>query len=195
MNLGQLRDLARFRLQDVEKPYLWPTDFINAALNEAQQEACMRARLIEDQSSSLTEVDVTTTSKRYALDPRILDVICIERSDGTKASGWTLTESELVFDDLPNLAETLWLTVIRLPMEDMADDNDEPEIRPALHQKLVDWVLHRCYEVNDADGLNMGASEKYEAQFSRSFGIRQDFNVQRKHRDKGGRTVRIESGW
>lgn len=193
MNLGAIRDEARFRLRDKAVPPFWPNEWLNRAINEAEQEACIRARLIEDKSSVITSLDIVTTEKRYELDTRIIDVLAIEleSNPGVEISGWTLTENEFLFADYPKADDVILMTVIRLPMNDMENDSDEPEIRKHHHMRLLDWVEHRAYNVKDADAFSPGESEKALIRFEISFGKRQDANVQRKHREKTGRVVRM----
>ena len=195
MNLGTIRAEARFLLKDESKPPFWKDEWLDRAINEAEQEACIRARLIEDKSSTITSLDITTTEKRYKLDARIIDVLAIELecNPGVEISGWTLTESELLFDDYPKADGVLLMTIIRLPMNDMEAKSDEPEIRRHHHMRLLDWVEHRAYNVKDADSFAPGESEKALARFEISFGKRPDANVQRKHREKTGRIVRMAS--
>ena len=121
MNLSAFRDEARFRLKDEARPYFWKDEWLDGAINEAEREACLRARLIEDSSGVLTSIDLKTTDKRYDLDPRIIDVLGCELDShrGSAFAGWTLTESELVLADYPSADDTLLMTVIRLPMEEM----------------------------------------------------------------------------
>ena len=193
MKLKAIRQEARFRLDDEVRPYFWKDEWLDAAINEAEREACIRARLIEDNSSNVTSNDIVTTEKRYELSPLIIDVLAIEMASrpGCNIAGWTLTESELVLDNYPSSSDTLLLTVVRLPLSDMCDDNAQPEIRDHHHEKLIDWVEYRAYMVQDADSFNPVKAQEYEAAFERSFGRRPDAGVQRKQRKKTGRVVRM----
>ena len=49
MKLFELRDLVRARTRDTVAPYFATDEEIDANLNEAQREACVRALLIEDE--------------------------------------------------------------------------------------------------------------------------------------------------
>ena len=75
MKLKAIRQEARFRLDDEVRPYFWKDEWLDAAINEAEREACIRARLIEDNSSNVTSIDIVTTEKRYELSPLIIDVL------------------------------------------------------------------------------------------------------------------------
>ena len=78
MNLGELRNAARLRLDDTEADYLWSDDELNLFINEAVNEACIRARLnIDSTSSEVAEIQVTTGTSQYEVHP---SVFFIERA-------------------------------------------------------------------------------------------------------------------
>ena len=193
MNLEDIRGESRKRLKDEVRPYFWSNEWLDQTINEAEREACIRARLIEDVSSNATSIDLVPGEKRYPLDPVVLDVLACELASrpGVRIDGWTLTETELVFESAPTSLDVLLMTVIRLPLEEMADDKDDPEIRSHHHIRLVDWVVHRAYEFPDAETFNPDGSAKALGAFEASFGRRPTANVQRKHREKTGRVVRM----
>jgi hypothetical protein len=195
MNLAAIRKEARFRLKDESKPYFWKDEWLDARINEAEQEACIRARLIEDNSSVASSIDVTTDALRYELHPSVIDVLAAEYASnpGVPVTVWTLTETELVFSEPPKAADVLLMTVIRMPLDEMSSDTDTPEIRSHHHIRLIDWIEHRAYAVKDADAFAPGESEKALERFEQSFGRRPDANVQRKHREKTGRVVRMNA--
>ncbi len=191
MNLSELRDLARIRLRDTNTPPLWSDDEIDANLNEAEREACVRALLIEDWTSYITQIDVTTTEKEYEVSDLLIDVRWIEANDnpGFHLSGWTLTEGLLAFDRFPSKDETMTLRCYRLPLKNMEDDDDKPEIRAMHHERMIDWALSLCYLTPDADGFDQAASDRYAARFTQSFGERFSALTQKNQRNKGPRTV------
>ena len=189
MTLSELRTLTRQRLRDTVKPYFVSDLEIDAYLNEAEREACERALLIEDHDSFT--IDLTTTDTRYPIDPRIIDVIDI--TIGTEiqrpfTDGWTLTETHLILDHLPTVADVLTLHCYRLPTRDMGD-SDEPEIRAVHHFQLTDWALHRCYLIPDSELFNPDASARSLGAFIQSFGERPSALVRRNQRSKTPRRV------
>jgi hypothetical protein len=194
MNLDAIRRESRFRLKDEAKQgKFWSDEWLDGVINEAEQEACIRARLIEDSSSEASSLEITTDEMRYALHPSVIDVLSceLESNAGHPIAGWTLTETELVFDDFPEADDTLLMTVIRLPLKSMVKNSDCPEIRPHHHIKLVDWVEFRAYGIHDADGFDPQGSAKGYDRFEASFGPRPTANVQRKQRRKTARVVRM----
>lgn len=190
MNLLELRNLVRTRIRDKVKPYLCSDDEINANLNEAQREACIRAQLIED--DEITQIEINTAERRYSLDQRIIDVFSISiGADGQRefTDGWTLTEGQLILDRFPGAADTLTLHCLLLPSADMEGDEDEPEIRPVFHSMMADWAISLCFSAPDADLFNQSESDRYAAKFTQSFGERPNVLALRNRRDKSARTV------
>lgn len=190
MNLSDLRKLVRTRIKDKVKPYLCSDDEIDANLNEAQREACVRAQLIED--DEITQIEINTAEKRYDLDPRIIDVLSI--SIGTTSvrdflDEWTLTESKLILARYPGADDTLTLHCTLLPSADMANNDDEPEIRPVFHTQMADWAISLCYASPDADMFNQSESDRYAMKFAQTFGERPNALALRNHRDKSSRTI------
>jgi hypothetical protein len=192
MNLLALRTECRTRLGDLADPPFWTDKWLDERLNEAEREACIRARLIEDSSSKATSLEISTAEKRYALHPSVLDVLSceLESNPGVAIGGWDLTESHIVFADYPQADDVLLMTVIRMPLNPMTDKKDEPEIRAHHHAMLVPWVLSQAYMVHDADTFDPQAAQRNEAEFENYFGQRPTANVQRKHRAKTGHVVR-----
>ena len=193
MNLAALRAECRTRLGDEANPPLWADKWLDERLNEAEREACIRARLIEDSSSVASSLDLTTTEKRYPLHESVLDVLCceLESNPGAPVGGWTITEAEIVFADLPKKDDVLLMTVIRMPLNPMTGNKDEPEIRAHHHARLVSWVLHCAYLVQDTEAFDPQAAQRHEAEFEHYFGERPTANVQRKHRAKTGHVTRM----
>lgn len=66
MNLGELRLALRSRLDDTIVEYLWSDSELNRYLNEATNEACLRARLLVDSTSAaVTPITVTAGVSQY----------------------------------------------------------------------------------------------------------------------------------
>lgn len=193
MDLSSLRQEARFRLKDEAQPYFWADDWLDDKINEAEREACLRARLIKDGSSLVASLDLVAGQKRYEIDPRIIDVLSCEpeSSPGVSFLGWTLSESELVLDSAPAADGTLLMDIVRYPLGEMTEDGDCPEIRASHHLKLIDWVEHCAYSVKDAETFAPGESDRALARFEQSFGPRPSASVQVKQRQKTGRVVRM----
>ena len=91
--------------------------------------------------------------------------------------------TEVVRDD------TLTLHCYRLPLNDMVDDDDEPEISARHHDRMIDYAVSLCYLIPDSDGYDPGAAAKYEARFTQSFGEKKSALTLRNYRDKAPKVV------
>ena len=193
MTLDELLDACRQETDDMEAPQLWSDAEFKFWLNEAEREACIRARLIEDVSSAATTVSVTTATAIYALHASVLDVLRIEATlnPGVALTRWTLTPDKLVLATVPLVADTLNLTIVRLPLADFTAAASTPEIQAHHHRRLVDWALFRAYSKRDSQTDNPGLAAQHLALFEQSFGYRPPANVQRKWRDKRPHVVKF----
>jgi hypothetical protein len=213
MDRKALISVARSRLDDITKPYLWSDDEIALYLVEAEREAAERALLIEDDTSPLiVEISVKAGVASYRLNsmvlrvervkldlqPNILTRVNRETLDA-RARNWQAETGDparfiddvdtLVLYPIPTRADVARLTVKRLPVK--ADPaNWSPEIHERHQLRLIDWVLHRAYMKPDADTFNAKRSDAAEVAFAQSFGIRPDANVQRKQREKRPITIK-----
>lgn len=217
MTLEELIDAFRDRSGDTVTPPLWSDDEVTLFLNEAQNEACERARLILDTTSpEVCELYVSAGTSGYDLDPRVLEIrrakldlatrplveTSIEELDaqmpgwesktGTPTHFFQTSETGLTLVPKPLAADTLRLRVIRLPLQPMADDSDEPEIAAKHHYRMLDWALRCAYLKQDSEALDKQKAADHEAMFAASFGVRPDANVQRKRRDR--RTPVVQMG-
>ena len=165
-------------------------------LDNAQDEACRRARLLKDSSTpEICSIAVTAGTALYTLDPRIIFVrraklalrtrplgfVCVDDLD-RESAGWdtrTGTPEAVVTDfetgklrlyRSPIVDDTLSLLVVRTALEPMAADGDEPEIAPRFHYSLIEWVAYRAFSKQDADTLDSKKAERALAEFEREFG-------------------------
>jgi len=67
---------------------------------------------------------------------------------------------------IPSQDETIKLTVIRLPLEDIEDEGSELELTESAHQRaLLMFCKAMAYEKQDADSGNLRLADRYKAQF------------------------------
>lgn len=218
MDLGELHQSFRTRVRDEVEPYLWTDQFVTDALNEAEREACVRSRLIfDDSTTDVCEISVTSGTGRYS-PHKSVDVV--ETAYVTDAYGITYSleiidqvtlvrryprwhdessgvpaylihnEKTITLFPTPDADYTLSIGVFRLPIADMEVTVDEPEINEVHHNGLIDWVEFRAFSIPDVDTYDQKKSERAEAAFIRRFGIRVDANVRRKHRENRAHVVR-----
>lgn len=200
MTLGDLITLFREEAFDsVTTNPLWSNLTLTLYANEAEQEACRRSELIVDSSSAFCTPSFTTGNPLIALDPLITEVKRVRVSNqyvqlqqisalemDRKRPGWefhTGTIPLCVVTDYetgklrlypnPSIDGALAMTVARLPLQDMANLTDAPEIRKEYHPALVQWMLYRAYSKQDTETADPLKAEKALANFEREFGKRQ----------------------
>lgn len=213
MQVGEFITTFREIVQDKQAPPFWSDERIVSYLNEAVQEACERARLIEDRSMTLDLEPGQDTYrmhasvfeiKRLSLRGRPLDETSVEELD-CDSPGWETRTGQprcFVFEPAsggqparvrlvptPAGADTVSLTVYRgakqaLASGDRSDRTAQPEIPLRFHTRLMDWVMHRAYLQQDADTFDPAKAATSLALFVQAFGERPDANVQRKHSDR-----------
>lgn len=210
MQVGDFITTFRELASDNEFPPFWSDERIVSYLNEAVQEACERAKLIEDRSMSLAvEPGQDTYSlhpsvfeiKRLTFRGRPIDETSVEELD-CDAPGWELRSGQprlFIFEQAsggqppkvrliptPVTAEDAGLTVYRGARKELSANNVSalPEIPTRFHERLMDWVMHRAYLKQDADTFDPAKAATSLALFVQAFGERPDANVQRKHRDR-----------
>lgn len=203
MTLRELIDRFRILAQDKVRPYLWPDDELAPWFSDAESEAAIRARLVNDSAElSLTAGD----NDPIALPGGLFDIQFAElrAADGTTSEitgasrreldrlrpGWrarserptnyVLDDKHLIVSALPDQDYTLYIEFFRTPGNQLRNDSDTPEIAEAHHLNLVDWVLHCAYSKPDADTLNPGKSANSEADFTRYFGPRPNADLRRR---------------
>jgi hypothetical protein len=71
-----------------------------------------------------------------------------------------------------DIADVARLQVIRLPLQDMAADTDEPEIDEQYHMTMLHWALHRMFLKPDEDTKDKVKAGDYLAMFEQEFGQR-----------------------
>ncbi len=210
MNLGEF--IARFRAAvfDEAEPPFWSSEEITVYLNEAVQEACERAKLIEDRSMS---VALTPGQDTYNLHASVFEIKRLalrggplgETSVEALDAQWRNWESctgqprEFIFEQASGMqparvrlvptpieANTADLTVYRGTLKPLNSDLEQarPEIPERFHERLLDWMMHRAYLKQDAETFDRSKAAQSLALFVASFGERPDANVQRKQRDR-----------
>ena len=195
MTLEQLIALYREQSFDKATPPFCSDELLTIYANEAQDEACRRGDLLRDSSSVVCTIAFSADDESVALDPRIIE---IQRAkvNGQRVA---LSNSDEMEDELPNWDEdtrrdvpqrliqgvttgrlflwprpaasgTIKLTVRRLPLDPMANDIDEPEIRPELHTSLVEWMLFRAYSREETEMYNDTKAALCKSRFVAEFG-------------------------
>lgn len=216
--LGDLITSFRERATDQVKPYLWSDDDLARFASEAQREAALRSRLIRDSATaSIREIDVAAGASDLQLSALVLDIerariegktrplaiTSVAKMDDADPEWESATDAEpthLVIDRgakslrallyPPTAANvTVLLTVIRLPLVDLTDADQDLEFGAEHAEALVDWMLHKAYLKPDAETLDKNASSEALDRFVAHFGVKESADVLRKRAERAPSTV------
>lgn len=208
----------RRRADDNAEPPHTSDASVLAMLAEAEREACLRNHAIFDRDTAeIVTIAVAADAASVPLDPRILridhatftpaagraaplelagiDAIRARQDGGTYLSARPslaahASRTTLVLHPAPTAAGTLHLDVYRLPLSDIEDGGDEPEIGIELHDGLVDWVLYRVYSTKDSELEDPARAQTALRDFTDRFGERRSADAQRRHRERRRVTTR-----
>lgn len=221
MTFNDLIKQFRIARDDRVQPYLWSRGEILTYINEAINEACERALLIEDKTTAdCCQITLVAGQAAYALhasvikvkrvtyDGRAIEETSVEALDRDD-SMWesrnghptafivgaaTIQVAPVPTADTVATTPTLALTVYRKPLTPLDSDTDtdgEPAILPIYHHRLLPWAYSLALRKTDTQAIDMSVADQQEAIFERSFGMRPDANVQRKRRDRRPPVTRI----
>lgn len=194
MNLGELRALARVKLDDKVEPYLWSDEFLNGTINRAQDEAIVRiGGIADDYTPQITTQTASAGSPIIVLSPRVLKIENVSISTGylqsTTASALTLLNAAWEGDvgiptkyiigpdsirlyPIPMTNTVVMMQVRRGALASLVADSQVPELPYPMHAPLLHWVLAEAYDIPDTDISNKDASEKHIKAFEGVFGPR-----------------------
>ena len=198
--------IAEFREHafDKSEPYLWGDDWLFVTLRAAEDEACIRGRLIHDSDTDeVCRVTISENTSSYALHPALYEIthssvsyqgsrtpirlvstewLDCNVTDWRTASGRPeyAIQQQGSIRLVPSPADDgeLILEGFRLPLEYAADAADaSPEFPAAHHRKLVEWLLYMAYSIPDTERLDPGKSQRAYADFQLYFGPRPDADL------------------
>ena len=198
MNGQEIDDAFRSRVDDKAEPYGWSDEDLVVYRNEAVREYRRRIPLFDDSTPEICEIAVTASEARCSVDARVIEVrraklglatdplLPYERSElDYYRSGWQTEtgtpEGYLETGDgdsimirlvpIPVVADTLYLEVGRLPLEELELDA-EPEVPLHDHFVLLDWMAHLAYQKQDVDTRDDKKSATWGAMFTSKVGPR-----------------------
>ena len=191
--LAQFRELT----DDLASPYLFSDASVLRYMNNAENEAARRARLLVDSSTAeVTKYSIGIGKSWLTLDPRVvfvkrfmitgqtLPIGRAHRDDmDILVPGWE-DDTGTILAYVPNMetgklrlyrttdkAYVAKLTVVRTPLNPITIST-EPEINPRYHDKLVHWMLYEAYMKNDSESFNGKKAVDHLALFEQEFGQR-----------------------
>lgn len=197
-------DLRRAIGGNAEETYLFKTPDVTRWLVEAEQEACIRGRLLHDSSF---EIDIVVGESVYPLSQALyeIDHLGLLEAGSTERCPVKLVSREWLDDNMPGwrdrsdvprfaiqsdtsirlvptprLAAVLKLEGYRLPVRGLtADKSSKPEIHQAHHRHLVNWALYRAFSMPEVETLDLGRADVALAAFTAYFGDRPDSDLRR----------------
>ncbi|MOA06630.1 hypothetical protein D3C78_1262800 [compost metagenome] len=198
----------RVMTRDLVEDYLWQTAWVARWIDQAEAEACLRGRLLyESGDPMLCEIAVAPGVAHYLLHPALYELahVAWRASGANRREPVKLVSTEWLDDrvrdwrDLagapeyvvqgdtglrlvpqPDADGVLLLEGYRLPVRSVAaSGSSTPEIHPAHHIHLLQWVLYRAYSHPDTETLNPGKAAEAERAFSAYFGERPDSDLRR----------------
>lgn len=210
--------IAAFRTESYDQvlPYLWSDAEVAGYLADAEAEACVRARLLYDETTVGVSEILINDDAWVPLHPSILTVDRARLASDTAPlthcppddldvgwPGWdTQTGAPALYYVLggklrlvpqPTTDEdTLYLSVYRLPLVPLTaeDLGAEPEIPEPHHPRLVDWALSRAYSKHDPDAFDAARSELHRQRFEANFGPRPSGSAIRQQAERRRHVVR-----
>lgn len=212
MTLADLILSCRRKAIDTGEPPFWSDEQWVDALNEAEVESCIRARLIEDDAiySGAVALDpyVSLPARAFAVQ-RVLvgdeEIEMLSRNDFQRRrfGDWESftgdpVECYRIGDRLrlyPTPVTDADVTVVAFctPKDQMELANSasvSPEIDERLHIKLVDWALACFYRTPDSDYGNKDLADRHETRFAQTFGQRPNEVEMRRTRIRASRDAR-----
>lgn len=97
MNVSEILELARWRLDDTVAPYLWSDRELLLYLSEAQREFARETHVLRDDSTSeICDISVITEQQSYSISPLILDIYEVTLDNRSLAVG-TMAELMTAF--------------------------------------------------------------------------------------------------
>lgn len=209
MTLEQLIDQFRADADDEAVPPLFSDDWLALVFTEAQQEAAIRARLIlEDSDPAMCEIPLEAGDAHYELNALMYELVhtAVRPSGSTERRPVHLRTREWLDENLPHWrdlpaddrtqaiiqddarirlvpaprsAGTLLLEGYRLPLRDLRNPGDRPEIHSMHHAKLVHWALYRAFARPDGETMDRERAARELADFTAYFGLRPDADARR----------------
>ena len=196
MKARELINLFRNEVDDTVEPYRWSDPEAIEYLNDASNEAARRARLLLDSTTEeITRIAVTAETHTYDLDPRVIFVRKARFAGSMPLRRMNMQDMEShdpMWEDAssseptvfvpdfgtgqirlwptPDFDDTLVMTVVRLPLADINDLEDDIEINARYQRSLRFWMAYRAYMKPDSETHDAAAATKMLALFEQEFG-------------------------
>lgn len=220
MNLAGLIASFRTDADDAARPYLWSDDEVTGWLNEAEEEAAIRGKLLfENTRPEICHIAISESGgNTYKISELIHEITYASITDsngevqelGIKdrfelsriKPDWRTTKEKprfIIHHDkaieigcIVDGDYLIKLEVNRLPLRCMSAETDTPEINRIHHRHLVNWALHCAYEKPDSETFNPVKSQSAEAKFVEYFGERPNASLRK---DENANRPHVNKGY
>lgn len=209
MNRAQLIKRFRALADDKVEEFFWSDDDLGDWLNDAQNQACVRGRLlVEDANPDVCRIALAPGQNTYQLHRAAYELIDVRvGSDSERKTRLQLVTREWLDAEMPDWREysgragwciqddrsvrivgkcdagsSLMLECYRLPLQDIEQDGDEPEIHRAHHEHLIQWMLYRAFSKPDSEAFDPNRAALAEQAFTAYFGLLPDSDMRRSTR-------------
>ena len=197
----------RVRANDMAQPHLFADQDVIDWLNDAEEQACVRGRLLrEDALPEMCRIVLEAGKSTYKLHQKLYEIshLRVLPQNGGRSRHLLIKTREWLDAEMPDWRDSnrpamfaiqddislrvvgkvddgdvLALECYRLPLKPMEADNSKPEIHIAHHDHLIDWALHRAFSVPDAETFDPNRAALAEQAFTRYFGPLPDSDMRR----------------
>lgn len=146
MNLKDLKTRFRALSRDKEEDFLTVDEDLTEWLNEAVEEACIRARLIREEAlPQVCEIGLDVGTHTYKLHPSVYEIISIRLQPGNGDQPRPITLKSREWMDSNHCDWRTWATTQRIPAEIAIQD--DTSIRLAGYTEVDDVLLLECYRL------------------------------------------------
>lgn len=194
MTAGELLSLFRSEMADSVAPYLWSDAEFYTYLNDAQVMLCRKTDGIPDATTAeITQLQAVAGQEWYDVDRRIKKLRLATRtadganvaiynpetalSKGVRFNSGTNGRVQVIVWGLENGKARVWpkpsqddlieLSVFRLPLVGITDEDSALEVDEQHHLHLLDWVKYRAYMKQDSETVDRNKAADFEAKFLR----------------------------
>lgn len=219
MTLAELIGRYRLSANDRVEPYFVSDADVIRLLSEAQDQACVRGRLLQETDDpDICQVPIEAGVAIYNIHPSLFEIEYLAATIPDdpyrqpvlyiKSTEWLnehlpnwrtlegspefaiLNETSVRLVPRPNLPGVLRMEGYRTAKVPMVNPDDEPEIHPLQHPHLVDFVEHKAFSIPDTEFFDPQRAAAALEHFTDYFGELPDSDMRRITREDLDHAVR-----
>ena len=212
MTLAELISRYRILANDKAAPFFVSDDEARDFLNEAENQACIRGRMIHAaDDAEVCDLVVSAGRALYEFHPSLIEIDnCCFRENGAARRGppiefhsqewlddcvqdWRdksgapryaiLNDTSIRLVPRPSVGGLLIFEGYRAPKHPMSKTTDSPEIARHHHEHLVQWALFRAFSIPDSEFIDPTRAAAAESAFAAYFGPLVDVDLRRLTRE------------